>query len=339
MKIKRKELLDILLAVRPGLADKSIVEQATHFIFTGREVLTYNDRICVSHPFESTFQCSVEADKFYKVLSKLDQDELHCDYKEPNLLISAEGVDAGLSGYAGREIFDLAQDIGLDDLEWRGLPSDFVEGVLFCGFAASRDATQTLLSCISVRDDCVVSSDNRRISEYKMQEAIETPFLIPARNAAELSKFEVIEYSVSNSWVCFRTEKGVFFCSRVVKGEYYDVTEDFVFDRTRMKLPKALKDVVDRAAILAAGEVDIDKRIDVRIGGGKISCRGEQETGWIETELDIKFKRDLVIRFSINPIFFSQILDKTSVMECGENRVLFWSGSFRHLVLLYMEDK
>ena len=62
MKIEREELLKVLSAIRPGLAKKDIVEQATHFIFTGQEVLTYNDQICISYPFETDFECSVPAD-------------------------------------------------------------------------------------------------------------------------------------------------------------------------------------------------------------------------------------------------------------------------------------
>ncbi|MBU0659837.1 MAG: hypothetical protein KKF15_13865 [Alphaproteobacteria bacterium] len=153
----------------------------------------------------------------------------------------------------------------------------------------------------------------------------------------ELIKFDVKKFHVGDSWVYFSTDDGVVFCSRVVKEDYYDVDEYFKFDGTRLRLPKALKDSVDTVHILAEGDFDIDKRIDVKIGDGKISCRGERSIGWIESELDIKFSKEEAIEFAINPIFFSQILDKSTTMTIGEDRALFLSGSFKHLISLYQK--
>ena len=43
MKINRSKLLDILQIIKPGLANKEIVEQSTHFIFSGENISTYNE--------------------------------------------------------------------------------------------------------------------------------------------------------------------------------------------------------------------------------------------------------------------------------------------------------
>ena len=45
MKINRKELLEVLSLIKPGLSNNEMVEQSTHFIFEAGEVYTYNDQI------------------------------------------------------------------------------------------------------------------------------------------------------------------------------------------------------------------------------------------------------------------------------------------------------
>ena len=51
MKINRKELLDTLSIVSPGVSNKEMaIEQATTFAFLKDRVVTYNDEISISHP-------------------------------------------------------------------------------------------------------------------------------------------------------------------------------------------------------------------------------------------------------------------------------------------------
>ncbi len=54
MQIKREELMDVLVRVKPGLANSEIIEQSTHFIFDKDTIRTYNDKITITHSFKST---------------------------------------------------------------------------------------------------------------------------------------------------------------------------------------------------------------------------------------------------------------------------------------------
>ena len=70
MKIKKLELINILQRVKPGLAKRDVIEQFTHFIFTGESVITYNDEICISHPLKTDFVCSAKSEEFFKAILK-----------------------------------------------------------------------------------------------------------------------------------------------------------------------------------------------------------------------------------------------------------------------------
>lgn len=335
MKIKRQELLDALTAIRPGLARKAILEQTMDFIFTREEVLAYNDKICISHPFRTDFECSIPAEQMYKVLASMSQKELELTYKGGNLLLKEGKMSAKLVATKG--IPSIVEKLGLEDLEnkWKELPKDFLEGLFLCMFSASQDMSQPYLTCICVDQNIMTSSDELRISQYMLEETdFKDTFLIPAKSVEELVRFKVVEYYLGKAWVYFRTKEGVIFCSRIISGEYPDCTSYFEFEGVRLYLPSELKDSVETALIMADGAFDIDKRIEVNISDGMIECLGENEMGWVKKIVKMKSKKKEV-SFSINPIFFSEILSRTKVMICGTEKALFQTDKFKHLILLY----
>jgi len=56
MKINKNELKNALEIVKPGLANKEIIDQSTSFAFMNDCIVTYNDEISVSHPVKDIFR-------------------------------------------------------------------------------------------------------------------------------------------------------------------------------------------------------------------------------------------------------------------------------------------
>ena len=336
MKVLLQGFLRILGGVRPGLATRGAVEQGTHFIFTGDRILTYNDQICISYPFETDFKCTVPASEFYGILSGIEDEEVDVEVEGDRLFIEAKGMKACLVVSFSEEIIDLVNALGLSGLKWSELPRNFLRGISFCLFSVSQDLTERFLSCIYVNGKDVVSSDDLRISHYEMEAGISFPFLLPGTSAIELVKFEVKRFCVGEAWIYFITDEGVVFCSRIIKGDYPDWSGNFDFQGVKFQLPRGLRRSIENVSVLADGEFDIEKRIDVEIGGGKIRCRGERDIGWIENELEMEGGEG--VRFSINPLFFAKILERSTYMVHGEGRALFRTGFFRHLLSLRMDE-
>ena len=334
MKIDRQELLKALSALRPGLAKKDIVEQATHFVFIKDKIITYNDQICIMYPFDTGFECSVKADEFYKILSSMTDAEVELISEENKLILNSGSVKSGFTASTDRYVIELVEQMDIPG-EWIRLPGDFIEGLSFCIFSVSKDVSRRILSCINVSGDQIVSSDDNRISQYTMASPVEDSLLIQGSAVLELIKFEIKEYARGQSWIYFKTEDGVVFASRVIEGEYPDASEFFDFEFTRFRLPDNLKQAVEMVSIFAEGDFDIDKKIEVIVKDGKIKCKGEKEIGWAETEADIKLKSEEAIKFAINPIFFSQILDHTTTICCGKDRAMFTTKNFKHLLSLF----
>ena len=161
MKIKKEELLDVLYTVKPGLAKKAIIEQATHFIFTGDDVCTFNDQISISCPIETDFKCSVPADKFYEVINKIDSDEITIIQKDNELTINGKKVKSGLAISTDDEVIKMLDEMDFpDDKDWKKLPKDFSDGISLCSFSVSNDISHPYLSNILVSGKNIISSDD-----------------------------------------------------------------------------------------------------------------------------------------------------------------------------------
>lgn len=335
MKFQRKELVDILSAVRPALSKKDIVEQATHFIFTKDRLTTYNDYICISHPLKSGLECSVDADKLFRVLSNIQEGEVDLSYDGKQMLVKSGKVRSGLAALKEGEVNKYITDLGKDyeGKKWKSLPEDFSEGIFLCMFSAARDMSTGPLTGVHVEGESIFSSDDLRISNYKMSSKIDDELLIPVKSIIELVKFKINKYIVTKSWVHFKTKDEVTFSSRILKDKFPDATKFFETEGTAVRFPKEMQSVIKVVSVLAEGDIDIDRKIQVSVGNGVITCRGEREIGWIERDIETKYK-GRAITFNINPLFLHQVLDKSAKMTVGENKALFETEKFRHVMVL-----
>jgi len=340
-KYNRADLISILQKVKPALASKTMLEEFSNFIFTGSHLLTTNDRICICYPLKTRFKCSIPSSEFYNILSSLKEENISIEQKEEKLLFKTDKTSAELSI---KKIDDVVNDfieaIGVNDFfseDFKSLSKDFIEGLTSCMFTASKDISQPLLTCLYASGKEIISSDDYRISLFTTDKALKDKFLIPASSVQEMIKFKEIEsYFRNDSWIYFLTKNGVIFCSRIINEVFPDIKKEFDFEANEIILPKDFEELVANASILASGEFDIDKKIEVKVNKGKVSCKGQNDLGWIESKSDINTKQNF--SFSINPIFLSQILKKTNIMKLGEGRILFETEKFKHLISLYIEE-
>ena len=336
MKIKRAELIKILEAVSPAIGKKDMQEQISGFFFTGDDIVTYNEQLCIRYPFASDFVCAVEADKFYKILKGVEEESISITIGDSSLSVVSNKTEAKLSvSLDNASIEETMKSISTTKLMWEELPEDFIKALSLCLFSVSTDVAQGVLTCIYIGDGKLFSSDNYRISMYEL-EGIDTSILLPLSSAKELTKFDVKEYSLADSWVHFRTADNVVFSSRVIKEEYPDCAHYFKLEGgDRLRMPKDLKEAVDAVTLFAEGEI-VDKEIKVSFQEDAIFCIGESKHGWVKKKVPIQYKRK-DISFNINPVFFSQILNNITSVLLTKEKALFKSGNFKHILALPLD--
>jgi DNA polymerase III sliding clamp (beta) subunit (PCNA family) len=286
------------------------------------------------------------AEEFKKVIEGINQEFVDIRASEGKINISTEGSKEGYkikSSFSTQEGIDISEVIDIKKAAKNKieLPGDFREAISLCMFSASKDLTKPAMSCIYIDGRWVASTDNYRISEYKMASALEHKggLLLPAHFVALLVKFEKIEwYSRVGNWICFFSESGAAFCFTTFEEEfpqYSKLFKDGFTGKEEIIFPKDAKETAMAASILCEGD-DLDKAIKVEIHKNKMRCRGENTHGWIESENKIDYKGEK-ISFAVNPNFFCSILKHTNKMTCGENKVLFQDAKFRHLLMLHGE--
>ena len=335
MEIEKQKLIDILIKIKPGLSNKAIIEETGHFIFTDNQIVTYNERICISYPFKTDFSCSVAADQFFKILNGIKADKFNLDFEENKIKIKSKGLNASLATMTGENIIEMISAIDMNKENKKSLPEDFIEAITMCLFSVSKDLTNPAMTCLFINGKNIASTDDLRISEYTMKSKIDESILLPASSTVQLIKYSFDAYSISkdNNWISFFDNDDLCFCCRLIEGEFPDykgLIQDF--ESEEIELPKDIKSMIETVAISAEGEIEIEKEIEIRIEDGLFLLKGQGKISKIEVYSKTKIKS--ITAFKINPFFMSKIIDHTHSMFLGEGKALFKSGEFRHVIAL-----
>jgi len=288
-------------------------------------------------PFKTDFSFSVSYDEFRDIILGIDSNEINIGKNDSKLLIKTKRTKSELTCFESTDVESHIESLNLKAInkKWGKLPGDFMEAVKLCIFSVSKDNTQPFLNCLFVDNNRILSSDDLRISLYKLKEGLGSSFLIPLAAVKELLRFKVTEFCLGESWVYFSTDEHVVFCSRIIEDNFPEVKDNFKFKGKRVLLPEGVEKSVKLVSILAEGDLDLDKRIGVKITPKRIIFKGERDIGWIEDNITFDLDIEKDISFSINPYLFLDILSRTRNIKIGEDRVLFEVDSYKHLMALF----
>lgn len=337
LKLNVEELKNGLNQVKPALANKEFIEVITHFLFTEQKIIAYNDKICISYPYKHfTKTFSVKATDFLNILKSIKTKNILCGFIKNRLVLKSSDTEAKISiNTEDMSIKDMYEKLDVDNLNFIDLnDSDtFKQGLNFCRFSVSKDVTNRNLYCVSVQKDCIISADNMRVSKFNTDEKIK-PFLIPGSAVNDLQNYEFDQIAVEDNWVHFKNDDGLIFSSRLVDGDYPDLSQFFKIEETKkITVPIELKQLLQEAAVMAEGESDTKKEVEICLENGILSCTGKKEIGYIKKKMKIDYSGEK-INFQINPYFLSQILDKSQEIRLTKNIAYFTSDNFIHLIAI-----
>lgn len=342
MKINRLELLEVLDKIKPGLTKKGIVEEMTHFIFTGKDVITFSDQIAIVHPFPLETPFSVKGEEFYKLIKGINEEEFDLSIKEDKIIIKSDKTKASISTVLDKRdkidssLISLKKDMRK---EWNKLPKDFIMGLRLTAFSAAKDLSMGTFSCIYIKENNIFSSDRIRVSWFNLSENM-SEFLISAIDAQELSKFEgystIREWTEGNNWVHFKTGDGVTFSIKKILGIFKEIKHLFDIKGEVINLPEELQETLNSISFIAEGDIEVNKIVHITIENNTIICKAEKEIGWVEKIIECDYERKQ-LHFLVNPIFLSQVLAKSASMTLTDKVALFETENFKHIIALPME--
>jgi hypothetical protein len=332
--MKRKELLNALLSVKPGIASKEIVESMTYFFFSGEAVISYNDVISILYPLKTDFKTFVKADDFFKVVSKVKADSFAFKLEDNQLKMKSDKMLNSFATIYDEEIVSRINTVqeSIADATLKKLPAEFVEAVNLCIQVASKNESDQMLTCLYVSGKDVVATDNVRIAHYKMKTAMDE-IMIKASELRALVSISPTKYAVTQSWIHFKNDDGCIFSIRRVKGTYPDMLKYMQFDGIDVTLPQGILDGVDVAAVFTETE---DDPITVTIKKGKYRIYKESDAGKIDFRDTIDYKGQ-DITFKINPNLLKEMMKHSTNVVIGVRSARLEADNFMLVTSLFGE--
>lgn len=330
--MKRKELLQALLTVKPGIASKDIIESMTYFYFSGSSVISYNDMISIQHPLKTDFQTFIKADDFFKVISKVKSDTLAFKLENSQLKMKSDKMMNSFATIFDDEIVARIATVqeSLEGVTFKKLPSNFSEGVKLCIQVASRNESDQMLTCLYISGKNIVATDNVRIARYILKASMDD-MMIKASELKSLALINPVKYCVTPSWIHFQNESNCIFSIRRIKGNYPDMLKYTEFTGVEVSLPKNILDGVDIASVFTE---DADDAIAITIKKGKYRIYKESDAGKIDFRDNIDYDGQ-DITFKINPNLLKEMMNHSTNVTIGVRSARLEADNFLLVTSLF----
>jgi len=336
IKLATEKLTTALSVIEPGiLTRKSLVEQYSDFVFLKDSIMTFNEKVAVKYPLETGFEFLVKSKEFYSALSSFTSKEIEMTLADKKVNVKGKGERFEMAVSIDVKHIDTVKSIfdTVEKVKWKKVPEKFIEGLSLCSFSISDSFTFHNLSCACVNEEGIVTSDNIRVSFFKLP-GFESQFLLPKSSTEDILQFPISEYFLTDTWVFFKTKDNVIIALRTVLGDYPDITSVFDIEGDSIELPEELKKVVSEITVFSDTERPEEQKIEIFIGNKLVTCRDESASGWFEKDIPSKSRLNRRISFKINPSFLLAILNKTSTMILSEDKALFKTDNFSHIMIL-----
>jgi len=324
------------------LDDSRVGEFFRYLIFTGTQIVSYNDRVCIAQIFNTDFEnkVAVNAKVFYNLLPKVGASEVEIKETPTSLIIKTNKTKASIAKSNAEELINKIDQINFEP-DWKPLPQEFLAGLAICSDTASKDPAEPAMNCVYVNGSTIAATDDVRVSEFKMASKFNGKILIPAKTAKEVCSLEgLTHYAVSDAFVSFR-DKGNSkqIHARLVNLEFPMYQFLFKFDiRQEITLPVEEVEQAARYVMPTAVEDEYGyKPMDIKIRGSKCTFKTmNPDAAFAQYTFKLGRPAD-DIYFEINPSFLIHAIGIANNLKIGDDCALFETGNFRHLVALMGE--
>ena len=333
MKVNRKELLNELEAVLPGLSVKEEVEQSACVVFQNKMLYTYNDEISCSVKTSVNFNAAVQALPLVRTLRKMT---------DKNVTLKAEEGQLCVHGKKRKIHITLSSDITLnidavdEPKKWKKLPKDFNDAMNMVSHCCGRDETRFALTCIHITPEYVEAMDNQQGCRYTITNKFKKELLIRREVASHLNNSRMVSFSETKGWMHFKNKDGLILSCRRYLEDYPNLEDILNFKGKKVVLPEVGVDTSVEIAEIFSSDADDDNKIAVKLSKNKLEIIGDGMYGDATAEEDVVYKgRDL--NFRISPKLFISIILKKNKAMISKSRIKIRMGDFVYVAALGAE--
>lgn len=333
MEISVVDFKKALEIVKPGLASTTTtIEQVTSFAFTKKNVITYNDEICIYHPLaDLKLQGAIEAELLYKFLSKIKTKQITLEINESSVTMKSGRIKAE---------FNLDPEITLpiDDEnltkkgEWNPLPSNFIEAITMAKACTSKDMIKVKLTCVHVSKKGVIeSTDGYRIFRYKLGTKLPIDsVLIPAASLNSVIRINPNKVASGKGWIHFKNDEGTVISCRILNEDFVDISTHLKDGKNgvEVEFPKDLVTTLDTAEIFAE-----DYMVKITITKKELVVTSQSQIASFKEKLDLVNKVE-PFAFRITPYLLKDILKQISSCTIYKDRLIFKNENWKYMTEL-----
>lgn len=334
MKINRKEFLEQLESVQPGLSPTEIIEQSSHFIFQNGFVYTYNDEVACSRRSLLEANVAVPAKPLVSLLQRLGERELEIDIKKGYLSIKGKRKRAGIK---------IEQEIVLpiDTIKperWGKLPDGFLDAIAIVQPCAGSNETQFVMTCVHIHPDWMEACDNFQAARYKIKTGVKKSILIRKESLQYILSSEeeskMTKFSETKHWIHFKNVAGLTFsCRRFVENyPSREIGEILQMKGEPLTLPENLTKAIRRAEIFSSENVS-GNDIIVSLGPNLLHLVGRGALGWFEEKRKLEYSGK-PLRFTIPPKLLSELIKQYNECQVNPSRLKVKGKKFVYVVAL-----
>lgn len=288
-------------------------------------------------PFSTGVTCSLPAEDLSKILNGISDDTFTIEVEENKATLISENTTAELSTEVdSRIVEDYFAAINFDDMDWQGVPENFLDQLALARFSVSSNAMDSNnLHCVYVNGKTMCSGDGHRLSRLSLGTPMDE-VLIPGTAISDILSFKDFDqYAISNGWIHLENPEGIIVSCRTILGEYPNFSPIFeqFEEKSKVQVESSLIPVLQNLTSLVAGDSDFMKAVTIDMKKGTTVLTGTKEGLKIEKKATNNYKGSPV-SFMISPAFLAHILTMTEELSIGETSALFESDTFSHIVQL-----
>lgn len=333
MEISVADFKNALEIVKPGLATTvTEIEQVTSFAFTKKNVITYNDEICITHPLvDFDMQGAIEAEMLYKFITKIKSKQITLEIDSTSVTMKSGRIKA---------VFNLDSEIKLplndeklvNKSKWEDLPKNFVEAVSMAKNCVSKDTIEAKLNCVHFnKEGFIESSDGHRIFRYSFESKLPLrTVLIPVTSINAVLRINPTQVAKGEEWIHFKNEIGTMVSCRVIN-DIFPETEEYLKDGkngVKVDFPEELITSLDTAEVFAENTM-----VNISINKKKITVRSGGQVASFKEDLDLSNKAD-PFAFMITPYLLKDILKQIKFCTIYKDRLIFKNNDWIYMTTL-----
>ncbi len=291
MLIQRKDFLQNLLMVSPGLSKKEVLQQSGCIVFRKGRMYTLSQEIACSLPsgLAPEVECAVRAENLIELLKRLPEDELELTHEVKTLNIKGKGRKAKITLEA--EILLPIDEVELPKKDsWQPLHENFAEAVDLVQRCTRKKDNFTFESIHICSTYMEAGDDIRRIAmRYTVPTFIEKECLVRGETIKCIVQLGMTKGTETDSWLHFHNPIGLRLSIRKFSMEPYPSMDQLLAIRgKRVVFPKGLQEAAERAGLFT----EDGDAVKISVSDDKLVIEGKNVTGEYREGSKLKYKGD-----------------------------------------------